>query len=95
MQTTVTAVAGDKVSFYWKVSSESSDRLQFYIDDDLQDSIGGEVDWQKKSYALTAGSRTLKWVYSKDSSGDEGEDCGCVDALTVGTGSLTAPPGQH
>ena len=95
MQTTVTASTGDKATFYWKVSCETGDDLKFYIDDDLQDSIGGEVDWQKKSYALTAGSRTLKWVYSKDSSGDEGEDCGWVDALTVGTDSLTAPPGQH
>jgi len=60
---------------------------------DFQDTISGEVDWQKKSYALTAGSRTLKWVYSKDSSGDAGEDCGWVDALTVGTDSLTAAPG--
>ena len=34
MQTTVTAVAGDKVSFYWKVSSEEyEDYLKFYIDD--------------------------------------------------------------
>ena len=30
----------------------SYEGLQFYIDDDLQDSIGGEVDWQKKSYTV-------------------------------------------
>ena len=32
MQTTYTASAGDKVSFYWKVSSESGDYVKFYID---------------------------------------------------------------
>ena len=31
MQTTCTASAGDQVSFYWRVSSESSDYLKFYI----------------------------------------------------------------
>jgi len=52
------------------------------------------VDWEKKSYNLSAGSRTLKWVYVKDSSVDEGEDCGWVDALTVGTGSITPNPDE-
>ncbi len=79
MQTTVTAAAGDKVSFYWKVSSQSGDYLKFYIDGQYQTGISGEVDWQKKSYSLSAGSRTLKWVYSKDSSGLAGDDCGWVD----------------
>jgi hypothetical protein len=51
------------------------------------------VDWQKKkSYSLSAGSHTLKWVYSKDASGSAGEDCGWVDGLTVGTGSFVGQP---
>ena len=92
MQTTVTASAGDKVSFYWRVSSqEYFDELKFYIDDSLQDSISGEKDWQKKSYALSAGSRTLKWVYSKDSDTTEGEDLGWVDGLYVGPSSGSLP----
>jgi len=94
MQTMVTAVAGDKVSFYWKVSSESGDYLKFYIDSQYQTGITGEVDWQKKSYSLTAGSHTLKWVYSKDSSGSAGEDCGWVDGLKVGTTSFVGQPDE-
>jgi len=85
MQTTYSA--GDKVSFFWKVSSESSDYLRFYIDDQLQDYISGEVDWEKKSYSLSAGTRTLKWVYEKDSEDYEGDDCGWVDGLYVGPAS--------
>ncbi len=50
------------------------------------------MDWQKKSYSLSAGSHTLKWVYSKDSSGYAGEDCGWVDGLTVGTTSFVGQP---
>ncbi len=92
MQTTVTASAGDKASFYWKVSSDSGDYLKFYIDGQYQTGISGEVDWQKKSYSLSAGSHTLKWVYSKDSSGSAGSDCGWVDGLMVGTTSLVGQP---
>ena len=92
MQTTVTAVAGDKVSFYWKVSSDYGDYLKFYIDGQYQTGITGEVDWQKKSYNLSAGSRTLKWVYSKDSSGYGGDDCGWVDGLKVGATSFVGQP---
>ena len=98
MQTTYSASAGDKVSFFWKVSSESGDDLKFYIDGQLQNSISGEKDWQKKSYSLSAGSRTLKWVYEKDSSDYEGDDCGWVDGLYVGpsSGSLDPePPGDY
>jgi len=92
MQTTVTASAGDKVTFYWKVSSGSGDYLKFYIDSQYQTQITGEVDWQKKSYPLSAGSHTLKWVYSKDSSGTAGEDRGWVDGLKVGTSSYVGQP---
>jgi len=98
MQTTYTASAGDKVSFFWKVSSESGcDELEFYIDDSLQDSISGEVDWEKKSYSLSAGSRTLKWRYVKNGSTSEGDDLGWVDGVYVGpsSGSLTPEaPGE-
>ena len=94
MQTTVTASSGDEVSFFWKVSSESScDYLKFYIDGSLKASISGEVDWEKKSYSLSAGSRTLKWVYSKDSSDDSGDDRGWVDGLVIGHEKLVPQPG--
>jgi len=50
VQTTYTASAGDKVSFFWKVSSEESgDYLRFKIDNVEQSgSISGEEDWQKR-----------------------------------------------
>jgi hypothetical protein len=59
-----------------------------------QDKISGEKDWQKKSYSLSAGSRTLKWEYIKNSSVSEGDDCGWVDGLLVGTGKLYPAPDE-
>jgi hypothetical protein len=45
--------------FYRKVSSDSGDDLKFYIDSQYQTGISGEVDWQKKSYSLSAGIHIL------------------------------------
>ena len=99
MQTTYTASAGDIVSFYWKVSSEESgDYLRFKIDNVEQSgSISGEEDWQKKSFQLSAGTRTLRWIYEKDSDTTDGSDCGWVDGLYTGpsSGDLPLePPGE-
>lgn len=40
------------------------------------------MGWQQKSYNVSgAGSHTLKWVYVKDGSVDDGDDCGWVDCV--------------
>jgi len=84
MQTTVSGPT--TLSFYWKVSSEGGyDYLEFYIDDLLQDSISGPVDWQQIMYTLPSGSHTLKWRYAKDGSISSGSDCGWVDHVELGT----------
>jgi len=94
MQTSVTVSDGEKMSFYWKVSSESgSDYLKFYINDQYQAGISGNVDWQKKSYTFSgAGTKTLKWVYY---GGSGGQNCGWVDGLVIGSGSLVGPPNEY
>jgi RHS repeat-associated protein len=83
MQTTVDVQTQGSLTFYWKVSSQSnSDWLEFYIDAVRQDRISGTVDWQQKSYTITAaGSHTLKWRYVRDGSGSAGSNCGWVDAV--------------
>ncbi len=97
MQTSVTVNDGDKMSFYWKVSSESgADYLEFYIGAVRQNYISGNVDWQKKSYTFSgAGTKTLKWRYVKDSQNSAGQDKGWVDGLVIGSGSLIPPPDQY
>lgn len=81
--------AGD-VTFWYKVSSQSSyDKLNFYIDDLLQTSSwSGEVPWTQASYALTTGIHTLKWEYVKSMSTSTGSDCAWVDDIIF-------PPSNH
>jgi len=91
IQTTISGYC--TISFWWKVSSESSyDYLNFYIDGVRQDRISGTVAWQQKTYTVSSGSHTIKWVYSKDGSVSSGSDAGWVDDVvfsTTGCGSLT------
>jgi len=69
LQAIVESDSSETIKFHWKISGESgSDYLKFYIDGSLQDSITGEQDWQQKSYTVSSGIHTLKWVYSEGGS---------------------------
>jgi hypothetical protein len=72
------------LSFWWKVSSEANaDFLEFTVNGTEQKTrIGGEVDWEKKTYTLGEGSHTLSWRYFKDASTAAGADAGWVDRIT-------------
>lgn len=105
LNTAITTNAVTLISFHWKVSSEENyDFLRFYIDGSKQDQISGEVDWQQRTFALTAGTHQLRWEYSKDGSVSNGTDAGWLDnialspafAVTVdaGTGGKITPAGQ-
>lgn len=88
-------VAGN-VSFARRVSSESGwDFLKFYIDGVLQGSWSGEVPWGIVSYAISAGSHTVMWEYSKDGSASAGADTAWVDEvflpLAGGASGASAP----
>ncbi|MCK5839723.1 MAG: hypothetical protein KAG99_07730, partial [Bacteroidales bacterium] len=70
----------DSISFFRKVSSEPGyDYLEFYIDETLIEAWAGEEDWARKAYAVSAGPHTFSWVYSKDYSVANGDDCGWID----------------
>ncbi|MDI6778973.1 MAG: S8 family serine peptidase [Bacteroidota bacterium] len=70
------------LTFYWKVSSEVNyDFLRFYIDGVQQTRISGTVDWELKTYSITAGSHTLRWTYTKDGSASRGSDTGWLDKV--------------
>ena len=80
METTVTGPG--EISFWWKVSSEQGwDYLEFYLDGQEQSSISGEVDWESRSFVVPSGMHTLRWVYAKDSSVDNGSDRGWLDQV--------------
>jgi len=72
-----------QISFYRKVSSEAGyDYLQFYIDGVMKDEWAGEQDWQEFIYDVSAGTHTFKWIYEKDYSVNNGDDCGWIDFVT-------------
>ena len=85
MQTSLNITSAGNISFYKKVSSESSyDFLKFYIDGTEEGSWSGAVDWSQESYAVTTGVHTFKWEYSKDGSGTGGsQDCSWVDYIEL------------
>jgi hypothetical protein len=45
--------------------------------------IAGEVNWTQMAYSIAAGTHTLKWSYTKDSSVSSGSDCGWLDRLVI------------
>lgn len=74
--------ASDVISFWYKVSSESSfDYLRFYIDNVEQDAWSGEVAWAYAEYNVSEGTHTFKWEYIKDYSVDYGQDCAWIDLI--------------
>jgi hypothetical protein len=70
------------ISFFWKVSSETSyDKLQLYVDGEcVVDDFSGDRGWEECSYWVGgAGTHSIEWRYSKDGSVSDGQDCGWVD----------------
>ncbi len=83
MQVTLNDIQPGNITFYRKVSSESSyDYLRFYLDGVQKGIWSGEVGWSMVSYPVTAGTHTFKWTYSKDNNTSDGSDCGWIDYIT-------------
>lgn len=80
-----------ELSFLWKVSSEKDwDFLKFYIDEVLMNKISGEVNWQEQKYSLSKGNHTVKFTYSKDYSGESGDDAGWIDNVSVTNNNMVS-----
>jgi hypothetical protein len=72
--------------FQWKASTEipafagnEADFFRFYVDGALQGEITGEVEWVKRCVNIPAGLHTLRWEYSKDRFGIQGQDSVWLD----------------
>jgi subtilisin family serine protease len=82
LEVTVQVVAADDISFWYRVSSEASyDYLRFYVDGTQVASWAGTVPWTQYSYAVTSGTHTFKWSYTKDQSVSTGDDAGFIDFI--------------
>ena len=85
-----TVMDDDSLSFYRKVSSETSyDFLEFYIDSVLVDEWSGEKDWLRVTYPVTAGQHTFRWSYAKDISMTGGQDAAWVDYISFPQAPVT------
>ncbi len=89
----VTLTTDMTLTFSAKVSSEANwDKAYFSIDGtDKITGISGAGNWIDYSYPLTAGTHTLRWYYTKDSSQYGNDDCFYVDdiVITAGVASWT------
>lgn len=80
MTTTVVLPAASTLTFWYRVSSESTyDTLGVYVDGTLQNQWSGTVAWTMASYPIAAGTHTVEWRYSKDGSVSSGSDAAWVD----------------
>ncbi len=71
------------VYFWWKVSSQTNgDFLNFIINGVTQGRISGEVDWERRSFALPVGTSSLSWQYSKNAKDVAGMDRAWVDEIS-------------
>ena len=84
VNTTVETEEGEILYFRYRVSSESADRLRFYVDGQQVRSWSGEVDWAVYFYQLEAGTHVLQWEYTKDAGTAELEDTAYLDDVYVG-----------
>lgn len=78
-----------QLGFWWDVSSQAPDGLNFSVDGTNYASISGEaVGWQYYQTNLPTGSHTLLWTYSKDSN-DNPTGIPFADSGWVGDVTLT------
>lgn len=76
------------VSFYYKVSTASTDFFVFYIDGSMQERWSGEIDWQYVSYEVPAGVHVFEWRYDKSPNVVGGQDRCWVDDIVFPSNSL-------
>ena len=80
-----------QISFFSKISSESNyDFGYFYIDNLRVASYSGNGSWGERTFDVTAGIHTFKWVYSKDVSVNRYDDCFYVDYIRFYTSNSFA-----
>lgn len=75
----------DSVSFWARVSSEQgADIFTFSVDGTRRgNAFSGQRGWTRFAYLVPAGNHLLRWRYSKDESGDVGDDCAWLDDVRL------------
>ena len=80
LQAALTVVIDGEICFWYAGESESGfDYFRFSIDGADLLSTSGTTSWTEACYPVTAGARTFRWQYSKDSSVSTGRDRYAID----------------
>ena len=80
-----------KISFWKKTSSQPADVLQFYMNDILMGSWGGDGEWQEHSFNTGPGPYTFEWRYVKSEAGQSYDDCAYIDFMYIPEMSAVPP----
>ncbi|HFS66778.1 MAG TPA: hypothetical protein ENK67_01035 [Flavobacteriia bacterium] len=75
-----------KISFALRTSTESFDKLKFYIDGVEYGVWSGETAYTTVTYNVLAGNHTFTWTYSKDFSVSSGDDRVAIDDVKIFSG---------
>ncbi len=82
LEITLDVTSASDISFWYKVSSESTyDFMRFYIDNNQQAEWSGEVSWSLFTAQVSPGTHTFRWSYDKDGSVSNGSDAGFIDFI--------------
>ena len=85
----------DDISFWMKVSSESTyDFMRFYVDDVKIAEWSGELAWEQQIIEVSEGNHILRWSYEKDYSVAEGSDCAWIDKIVFPTTTTVISIGE-
>lgn len=89
----VDVLADDSVSFFHKTSCEAHDWLYFFVDGRRTGYWSGSNTWRRYARALTPGHHILQWIYQKDASVSQYDDCAYIDDITLPFSTWTQPYG--
>lgn len=79
-----TSMINDSISFYYKVSSESGyDKFRFLVDGEEKCSASGNRSYTRYASAINAGTHEFTFIYEKDYSVSNGDDCAWIDNVTL------------
>ncbi len=71
-----------RISFSRKVWCESEfDILIFKIDNTEAGRWSGQMNWETVDFQITPGTHNFKWIYQKDESISQGQDCVWIDNI--------------
>ena len=82
------------LSFWWNVSSENGDWLEFYINGEMLNRRRGISSvWSNLLYEITPGINTARWRYVKDGIFASGLDAGFLDQVVYTRMNMAVAPG--